>query len=238
MDRIKGISVDKEINQLIRNKRWLKIYINSFDYERITIVTQKGMIDGNDCFQIDTPADLTEIIGNAPKATELKLEFRGSDNIRYQFNNKLWQLIDGQLWISKPNSIDRIQNRNNFRVQAPLDSHLTLQQDTIQVKMRLENISIGGAFASTHLATPHHLEKFNPEVGEQFVGIELIFPPDITENSIYIPQAQIIRIDKGFQKSRVGYAFHFIEIDTGQKNLLTRAVYHLQRRFLQTRIKD
>jgi c-di-GMP-binding flagellar brake protein YcgR len=238
MERIKGTAIDKEIDQLIHNKRWLKIHITSNDYERISVITQKKIIGGEDCFQVDTPPDLNEIIVNASNKIELKLEFRGSDNIRYQFSTKHWQLINSQLWIVKPDSIDRIQNRNNFRVAAPLESHLIVQQDSTQLIMRLENISIGGAFASTHLTHPHHSSNFKPEVGEQIAGIQLSFPVDIMENSIHVLQAQIIRIEKGFQKSRVGYALHFIEIDSIQKNLLTRAVYHLQRRFLQTRIRD
>lgn len=238
MERIKGTAIDKEIDQLIRNQRWLRLQIISINYERISVVKQKKNIDGKDFFQIDTPPDLSEIITNTSKKFELKLEFRGSDNIRYEFNTQHWQLADNQLWIIKPDKIDRIQNRNNFRVAAPLESHLVLQRDSTRVKMRMENISIGGSFASTQLKHPYHSDNFDPEVGEQIVGIQLIFPADIIENFIHILQAQIIRIEKGFQKSRIGYAFHFIEIDSIQKNLLTRAVYHLQRRLLKMRIKD
>lgn len=236
MDRIKGIAVEREIDRLIRENKWLKVQIPSQGYERICVINQRSHIDGEDYFQVDTPPDLADIIDISPGKIEFRFEFRGSDNIRYQFNSRHWQLLSRDLWISKPTSITRIQKRDNFRVATPSTSNLILQQDQTQFKMRLENISISGALASTRLIL-NSSQSFNPDVGQQFIEMQLVFPTDIMETPIQILQAQIIRIDKGYQKNRIGYAFHFIEVDGSQKNLLTRVVYHLQRRFLQERIK-
>ncbi len=239
MDRIKGTAVDQEIDHLIHEKKWFKLIISSINYERICIVEQKRSFDGKDHFKIDVADELINYLSSASEEEPLfKFEFRGSDNVQYQFSSKNFRLMDGQLWINKPNSIERIQKRNNFRIMAPLKANLVLQREAVQLTLKLENISIGGAFASIRSNSPTYTNTPAPKLGQQYQEILLNFPADILEKPICILLSQIIRIEKGYQKKRDGYAFHFIEISNDQKNHLTRVVYQLQRRFLKERIKS
>lgn len=238
MDRIKGIAADREIDHLIKEKKWFKVIIPAISYEKICIVEQKRKIENSDYFRIDVSDKLITYFNLASEKPLLKFEFRGSDNVQYQFSSKNFRLLDNQLWICRPESIERIQKRNNFRILTPQKANLVLLHKESQLTLKLENISIGGAFASIRSNSPIYTGITAPKLGQQYQGILLNFPTDIMETPICILLSQIIRIEKGYQKNRDGYAFHFIEITSDQKNLLTRVVYHLQRRFLKERIKS
>jgi c-di-GMP-binding flagellar brake protein YcgR len=237
LDLIQGKSVAGIIDQLIAEKTLLGVQIPAKAFQRVSVLLDRRLINNLPHFQLDTPKELKAACQSVETNLVLHFEFTGRDKLRYQFTCHGSLLLGDHLWVSMPESIRRIQNRSHFRVETPHGSKLRLKLGDSVMDMQLGNLSLSGAFADVQVQKRHG--PFQPvlSVGQSVTGIEISFPTHMQVDPIQIKQGTVVRMDTRRMRLRVGFGFHFLEIDAANKRSLTSAIYTLQRNFLKSRLK-
>jgi c-di-GMP-binding flagellar brake protein YcgR len=237
LDLIKGKSITGIIDQLIAEKTLLGVQIPAKAFQRISVLRDQRLINNLTYFQLDTPKELKAACQSVETNLVLHFEFTGRDKLRYQFTCHGSLLIGDHLWVRMPESIRRIQNRRDFRVEVPHGSWMRLRLDDSMIDMQLEDLSLSGAFATVRVQKRHGPCQPVLSVGQNVTDIEIHFPGGIRDEPICIRKGNVVRMDTRRIRLRVGFAFHFLEIEAANQSALTSAIYDLQRAFLKSRLK-
>lgn len=230
-EKIEGDKINELLKDLCQNKVLLRVYVDGSGYEHLTLITDLEPDAKVPLLRIDTPEGLQKVL-REKQTDRVGIEFKGWDRLTYKFDTHLDSVSDNKIWLRYPDHIRRYQFRDNFRIKAPRDAILTATIEGIKLSMRIDNISLGGAFCLC--AIKHKsLVAANPRI----TNLSLIFTSLGQCLEIQIEKAEQKRIEPVTQQKKFGIAYEFVKMYPEAKRLLTQQIYELQRDYLQRRFE-
>jgi c-di-GMP-binding flagellar brake protein YcgR len=216
---------------LITQKIFIKVHLPQVDYESLTLVTDTRNEDRQPTFMIDVPKGLHKALAET-KSNRLSFEFTSSDKVTHRFISDIETISKSAISLLYPAFIQRHQQRDNFRVKAPYDSHAIVTIDDNKIRMEIDNVSLGGVFCYCQ-------NKYKSLItqGLELTGMELYFTLKNQCVNVSIQRTIIKRIESRHRPKHFGVAFEFIQIKKDAKKILVQQIYELQRAFLQNRLK-
>lgn len=230
-ETISGDKLNALIQNLKQNNILIKISIPKGDYGQLTVITDIREDSDGHSFQIDPPNGLLAALTKHPNHP-LIIEFSSKDKLPHRFEAHLKETKD-EIWFAFPEQIQRFQLRNNFRIKAPADAHITAIIDDTTVKMYVDNISIGGLFCHC----PNTVKE-KIVVGHKLKNISLMISYSDKNHMVKIGRAIVRRVEGRKRPKHFGVAFEFLTMKFDEKKRLTQIVYDLQREYLRNRIRD
>jgi len=230
-ENIDGEKLLSIFQQLISQRIFIRVYLPQVDYESLTLITDTGNDSGQPMFRIDTPKGLPKALAEA-KSNQLSFEFTSSDKVTHRFNSYIETISDSATSLLYPPFIQRHQQRDNFRVKAPFDSHAIITIDDNKIRMEIDNVSLGGVYCYCR-------NKYKSMMAQdlELAGMELYFTFKNQCVNVSIQRTMIKRMESRHRPKHFGLAFEFIKIKRDAKKLLVQQIYELQRAFLQNRLK-
>ena len=212
--------------QLRKDKTLIQIFLLGVDYKQLTIVTgiqaRKNML----FFLIDYPKGFKEAVSDV-EIWEMRFEFIGTDNLQYGFITSYGEIIGNEIWIRFPESIERTQRREHFRIEVPLGTKLHFKIKSARFEMDVINISLRGALV-TNIQKKAILKS-----GEDLIDVQLVFPSEKEDLVLNIKKVSVKRAEKNPRLGRYDYGLYFIIIEKNEETDLTKIIYELQRKLLQ-----
>lgn len=230
-ETISGKKIIELIDELIKNRTFVKVVVPGADYERLTVITRKKGKDAKRKFEIDPPEGMKALLPREGIAT-IHFEFSSENKLPHRFRASVASFGE-TICLNYPDTIRRYQLRDNFRIKAPDDTHCTTVVQGTIVHMGIENISLGGMFC-------HCPETFKVlfEMGLSVSNLQLKLTFGGKEHMLSIDTAIVRRIEGRVRPKHFGIAFDFIRLKPEAVKALTRIVYGLQRNYLQNRLKN
>jgi c-di-GMP-binding flagellar brake protein YcgR len=236
-DKIEGDTIADVIAALIEDNTLIRIKTVNGAEEGIGIINSQRAIAKNTYFQIEMPESISFPENSDEWAAELTFDFMGRDRLNYRFTATGGIIMGDKLWVRLPTHIERIQQRNNFRIEAPKKSLLEVTLEAKRYHLILENISLGGAFCRARRSLKAGLEHLPVKEDTRLEELRLVVPMDGKPAEIYVQRCRVARIVKDPDKRLLGYGIEFLEMSRQEKTHLTRIIYELQRRFLKHRLR-
>lgn len=233
-EQITGQKISDLLAWLETSRRLVKISLPRKDFDRLTLVTRRGKRNGSPAFAIDPPEGLIDA-ASAPSKNQpptILFEFSGEDGLLHRFETPIVALSEQQVWLRHPEEIQRYQMRDNFRIKAPSNAELIMQMDDSEVRMAVDNISLGGMFC---ICSKKLYEQFSIDM--PCYRLSLIINLIGQSHTIPIDRAVVRRIEKGGRPNHFGIAFQFKTIKSDARKQLTTVIYDLQRQFLKNRLQ-
>jgi c-di-GMP-binding flagellar brake protein YcgR len=230
-ENIDGDKLLSIFQQLISQRIYIKVYLPQVDYESLTLITDTCNDGRQPMFRIDIPKGLPKAIAQT-KSNRLAFEFTSSDKVTHRFNSDIETVSDDTISLFYPSFIQRHQQRDNFRVKVPFDSHAIVSIDDNKIRMEIDNVSLGGVYCYCR-------NKYKSMMTQdlELTGMELYFTFKNQCVNVSIQRTMIKRMEIRHRPKHFGLAFEFIQIKRDAKKLLVQQIYELQRAFLQNRLK-
>ena len=216
---------------LVKQQILIKVYIPKVDYENLTIVTDTRANSRQHLFQIDVPKGLHAAIMES-RSNKLSFEFTSDDKVTHRFTSDILATDRKTLSMLYPQIIQRHQQRDNFRIKAPLDSYATLSIENVKIRMEIDNLSLGGVYCFCH-----NKHKAAMPRGLELTDMELYFTLKNQCSCVRIKKTAVKRVESRHRPKRFGIAFEFKKISRDDKKLLVQLIYELQRLYLQNRTR-
>ena len=229
-ENIEGNKLLSIFQQLINQRILVKVFLRKCDFESLTLVTA-AQDDGKvQTFKIDAPKGIHDAIAET-KTAGLSFEFTSTDHVTHRFDAEIDAVSLSGISLRYPPFIQRHQQRDNFRVKVPSDSYAIVTVADTQVRMEIENISLGGLYCYC----PNKYKAFiSPEI--ELADMELFFTMKSDYCTITIQRIQVKRTEPKHRPRHFGVAFEFTQIKRTAKKQLVQQIYELQRVFLQNRL--
>jgi c-di-GMP-binding flagellar brake protein YcgR len=217
--------------QLVKQQILIKVYLRRVAYENLTIVTNTQSNGRRQTFQIDAPKGLHTAIKESG-SDRLSFEFTSDDKVIHRFTSDIVKIGRKTIAMLYPAIIQRHQQRDNFRIKAPLDSFAAVVLENAKVRMEIDNVSLGGMYCFCP-------NKYKASITQGLVmsGMELTFTLKNQCSCVMIQKAAVKRVESSHRPRRFGIAFEFVKIRREDKQLLVQLIYELQRLYLQNRVK-
>lgn len=230
-ERITGEKRFQVFEALRNDKTFLKMNLTGMDFERLTIVLEIDLGEEGPLFLIDAPAGLREALRDEAPG-KIRFEFTGPDNLQYLFNTSGGQVLHDRIWIRLPESIERIQRRRHFRLEAPLGTRLYVSLDGRRQEMNVINVSQGGLLVAPLKGTSR---SEIIRTGDYLRRIALVFPSEEDHPSLTIEEALVRRREQDTLTGEPRYGLQFTRLEKKTEKVLTDIIYRLQRQFLRKR---
>lgn len=222
-ETLSGPQVLDLITDLIRVKTLVKVSIRSSDFELLTVIlsaqVEKTAVAR---LQIDPPEGLWASLRQMDQAV-LCFEFLGQDRLPHRFE-VAFEKGYKEGWLPGPQSIRRFQLRNDFRIKTPANAYATALINETELKMALDNISLGGIFC--HCPNAAKAMLFNDQIIE---NLSLVFGFEGQYQMISIGRVLVRRIEGRTRQKHFGVAFKFAQVDAEAKKRLIELISALQR---------
>ena len=236
INKIEGNAIKEIFKELIRDKTFIRIRLIEGDYERLTLMTGIRKKLRNQIFQIDYPQGFKEAVAGSSN-WKADIAFTGNDNLKYSFIATGGQILQDEIRIPFPRSIQRHQRRKHFRLDAPDGTTLTFNVKADVCKEKVIDISLGGAMIALVYPGDKDPNGLPFIIGDVLRDVELIFPSETGDQKIDIKKAVVVRIEDGRSGPQKYCGLQFIEIEKNQIKALTEFIYNYQRRFLRKRLR-
>jgi hypothetical protein len=230
-ETIEGLKIDSIFDHLISERTLIKVSLPQTSYESLTLITDVPKNQRSKTFRIDPPKGLMNHLRQA-RPYRLKFEFTGPDQLLHRFEVPATSFSESDVWLEYPPKIARYQMRDNFRVKISGNSFADLEIGQQNVQMKIDNISLGGAFCICK-------NKFKP-LFEKAGRLEDMTLKIALKNDIFIVTIDVVhvnRIEPHERPKYFGIAFEFIRMQNDVRKKMVRYIYKMQRQFLQTRLK-
>ena len=230
-ENIVGPKLLTTFDQLTRDKTLVKISLKNNDFESLTVVTRTDNEGASPIFEVDPPKGLFAAIAES-KIKSIHFEFTSEDSVTHHFDAEIKNVAKNNVTLLFPQFIHRHQQRDNFRVKVPFDSYAKLTIDDVELRMAIDNISLGGVLC---LCPNKYKSKFTEQ--QRLNNMELIITLDTECVIVGIQQVQVNRLETKPQPKHFGIAFEFRRIKRNDKKVLVQQIYEFQRYYLQNRLK-
>lgn len=230
-DIISGKKLIKTIKQLQRDRTILRINILGTGFEGLTVITDIISREDNPGILIDYPGGADDSVPYS-YGKRILFEFRGKDRIHYRFRSVVSEVRENGIKIEPLESIERIQRRKHFRVDAPAGTMMIFNTQEKKYQFNVINLSEGGALINLK-ASFHNRILFN--VGAKISNLFLMCEENNLNVRIKIKDAEILRTDKRPETGRYNYAIKFIGIDKDNIYEIREFIYKCQRILLKRR---
>jgi len=233
--KISGTKVKNIIEQLYKDKSFIKIKLSGSDCEILSVVTNLRLFNNKSFLAIDQTSDFIAALATNNDSKELFIEFSGQDGVLYDFKSNNLELELDSIWIEFPKFIYRYQKRDDFRVSTPNGSKIIVADNAFNSGFVLVDISLSGALIKSIRKKQDDSGNLKFSIGETLDNFKLLIPLKAEKVEINIKKAQIVRTFQ--QKISIYYGLHFNCIDLTEKQALVKVIYEIQRFFLANRIK-
>lgn len=230
-ENIEGPKLNTLFENLASTRTFVKVSLAHSDYESLTVVAQTPMEGSHNLFTIDPPGGLVEAVAQS-NSSRLHFEFNTDDGVAHHFDSEIKTISNASVCLHFPPFIQRYQQRDNFRVKVIFDSFAKLIIEECEVRMEIENLSLGGVYC---ICKNKHKAKFAEQ--QMLQGLELNIATPNECHVVPVEQARVNRIESKPRPKHFGIAFEFIRIKRDAKKILTQQIYELQRQRLQHRLK-
>jgi c-di-GMP-binding flagellar brake protein YcgR len=234
--KIEGPKLDALFESLITEKTILSMYVAGTDFQRLTCIIGAERTPEGNRLLVDCPEGFTQATAKT-ETLDIRFNFNGKDQLEYLFSTSSGTLSGSTLKVPFPDYVERLQRRKNFRIDTLPGTRLYFSTGKLEGQIDLINISLGGAFGM--------LSKLNQEnptgsvfkVNQRLYKIRIVFPSDklMEQKTVFVKKAEVRRIERDRERKRYKYALEFMNIDKENHQELTKAIYHIQRQFLQNR---
>ncbi len=230
-ENIEGPKLNTIFSRLAVNKTFVKVSLAHGDYESLTVVAQTQKDSSQNLFRIDPPKGLIEVLAES-NASQLHFEFSSDDGVAHHFDSEIKTISGDSVCLHFPPFIQRYPQRDTFRVKVIFDSFVKLFIEETELRMGIENLSLGGVYC---YCLNRHKAKFEER---QFLnGVELNITMPNECYVVTIDQAKVNRIEPKPRPKHFGIALEFIRLNREAKKILVQQIYELQRQRLQHRLK-
>lgn len=239
MDGAAKLSKEKtrQLFTYLKDQRVLvKLVVKGTGFESVTVITGLRSKNNQEQFRIDSPDDF-QIILQSRDCGNLYFEFNGQDKVLYTFETRpdpKWH--SGDVWIPVPDTVDRIQRRRNFRLEAPMGTELVLRQLHPPLRMVVLDFSLGGLLCVVESARERIKRNLMLTRGRTLRNLELLFRDENVTTKIRVSEATIVRLETNPVTGYRQYAFQFMRMDKNEEKTLTKVLYSMQRRLLRQRL--
>jgi hypothetical protein len=230
-ENIAGQKLLTLFHQLTADKTLVNVSVQNNDFESLTLVTRTLNDGAGALFYIDPPKGLVNAVAKS-KTSRLHFEFNSVDRVTHRFEANIKTISPDAVCLVLPTFVQRHQQRDNFRVKAQYDSYAKLSIDEIELRMAIDNVSLGGVYC---LCPKKYKSKFHQE--QMIKNMELFMTLEKECFVVPIQQVRVNRFETKPLPKHFGIAFEFIRIKRSPKKLLVQQIYELQRHFLQNRLK-
>jgi c-di-GMP-binding flagellar brake protein YcgR len=230
-ENIEGSRRIELLKELRDDRTFLQLTLPESDYNNLTIITRILDEGNNFSFLIDTPKGLHKAIADT-EAQQLFFEFSSKDRVTHRFHADIATVSQDGVLCQSPPSIERYQQRDNFRVRAVYPCQAEAHIDDAVIEMEIDNVSLGGVYCYCRNEFKSLFEK-----GANLEDMELSFTLQDDCMRIPIQLATVNRVEPRHRPRQFGIAFEFIRISQEARQHLVQQIYELQREFLQNRVK-
>ena len=230
-ETIDGPKIGELIRGLIENKTLVHVSVPRTEYERLTLVLDARTEDTGLVFQIDPPEGLLPTLAQNP-VKDLYFQFSTPDRLPHRFTAVISRIDGNEIWLRHPEFIQRYQLRRNFRIKAPSNAQATIQIDDRQIKVTVDNISLGGFFCHC----PNSVKGLI-SMDQLIHDVDMFFMIGGESQQATIKRTRVRRLEGRTHPKHFGLALEFVDMDGEMKKHLTQIIYKLQREFLKNRLK-
>lgn len=232
VNRIQGRKTVSVFEDLRTQRSPMRFHVLGRGYERLTIVTGLESRDGRMFILIDLPNHFENDVPDWA-GERVQLEFTDKDRIPHSCRTQIDHLDGDDLWLVFPPHINRMQRRRYFRVEPPAGTRLSFSFQGFSMEAPVLNISMGGAFVNS----PDKLDTraVTLQAGMSLYDLLLVGAMAEEKVEVRIKRAEVVRVEKIPEHSRINSAVQFFRMDRTDEALLERFIYHSQRAFLRKR---
>ena len=230
-ENIEGPKILSIISRLVSDKTLVKLSLEHSAYERLSLVTKIQKSAPHHLFDIDPPKGLLEAVSENDSRM-IHFEFSSNDGVIHRFDALIDGISESQVILQFPSFIQRHQQRNNFRVKAVFDSYATLSIDDTELRMKIDNVSLGGVYC---YCPTRYKSMFSVDQIHQNMTLSITMEKECFV--IPIEQVRVNRMESKPKPKQFGMAFEFIRMKRDARKTLVQQVYELQRYLLQNRLK-
>ena len=229
-ENIEGPKLNSIFSRLAADKTFVKVSLAK-DYESLTVIGQTPTDGNQNLFRIDPPKGLIEMVAKS-NTSQLHFEFNSDDGVAHHFDSEIKTISEDSVCLHFPPFIQRYQQRDNFRVKVMFDSFAKLFIEESELRMGIENLSLGGVYCH---CLNRHKAKF--EERQLLNGLELNITMPSECYVVTIDLAKVNRIEPQPQPKHFGIALQFMRLNREAKKILVQQIYELQRQRLKHRLK-
>jgi hypothetical protein len=205
-------------------------------FDRLTCITDMVETPDGNYLMVDPPDDFMDAVkDDAP--LDLQFNFNGPDRLEYIFRSYGGELGPHGIKIPFPKSVQRLQRRQNFRVNTLPGTQMQFRMKKIRGVLDLINISLGGVYGILAKHNFKFMRRSILKMNQQVYQCSIVFPGDEDgpSETVYIDQAEVKRVEHDKERDLYRYALAFGDIEKEEHQRLTQAIYDLQRRYLRRR---
>jgi len=229
-ENIEGPKLNTIFSGLAAEKTYVKVSLVHGNYESLTVVTQSQTDSNQNLFRIDPPKGLIDVVAES-NASQLHFEFSSEDGVAHHFDSDIKTISEDTVCLHYPLFIQRYQQRDNFRVKVVFDSFAKLLIGETELRMEIENLSLGGVYCYCQ-----NRYKARFEERQLFNGLELNLTMPNECYVVTIDQAKVNRMESKPRPKHFGIALEFIRLSREARKILVQQIYELQRQRLKHRL--
>jgi c-di-GMP-binding flagellar brake protein YcgR len=201
------------------------------DYERLTMIIGVQNKKEPFYFLIDYPGEFETAIKKT-RQWNIYFEFIGKDRVTYRFRTLGGHISGGDISISFPEMVERIQRRGRFRMRAPTSAKMVVSRDAKCHEFSVINLSEGGILVEMDRDAAN-----GPvfQTGDYLGKPAILFSEYRRQAQVNIKEALVKRIEKTPGTLSYRYALQFTELKPATKRELRDLIYRFQRDFLKKR---
>lgn len=227
--------INKALTELRRQKQLIKMQMTRDDFECLTIINGERRENGVDYFVIDYPAEFEQISDGSDQ--NVLFEFTDIDKQHFVFETSLRERENGEIWVRRPERMERLQRRKNFRIEAPEGTYIRVENGPDSFRRQVLDVSLGGTLIVVALEKEDRETMPNLEVGDELQNLELNFSSGPQRKMVRIQKAEVVRLDEEEALGLHQCAIEFTRLRMGEEKTLTDIIYQVQRQFLRERLK-
>jgi c-di-GMP-binding flagellar brake protein YcgR len=234
--KIEGLKIEALFESLIADKTIISMHVAGTDFQRLTCITAVERTSDGHQFSVDCPEGFSQAIASS-ETLNLRFNFNGRDHLEYIFSTSGGSRLGRELKVPFPDFVERLQRRKNFRIDVMPGTRMIFSSGKIKGQIELINISLGGAYGLLGKHNQKNLTGSLFKSNQRLYKVRIVFPADkmVDEQTVIIRKAEVRRIERDRERKHYKYAFEFMTIDKENLQELTKAIYHIQRMFLQNR---
>jgi c-di-GMP-binding flagellar brake protein YcgR len=223
-ERIKGEELTRMLREWIRSRQVCRMEIRDTEHAWFTLLL--GIKKGKDSsfLVIDRVAGIERALAGA-KTSEISIRFFERDGVRCSFTVRVLRCLAEQIHADLPETIDRLQRRAAFRLEALSGTEIGFQVEPLgEVRGKVRDYSLGGL--------SFYFEKETSlGVDDRVTGLRLQLSGSGGMRVLSIPRAVIRRIEMDGQGKRL-CALEFLELPRKTKEDLWTHLIEMQRKVL------
>ena len=234
-DTIRGEAITAVLNELIQSRTLVRIKMIGKDYEQLTIIHAIRSRKGERYFLIENPIELQDILIDY-SGLPFQFEFTNAHGVPYTFTTLGDWMEDEEIWLRFPETIEKRQQRRNFRIEVPPNTFLYFTFQERKHILSVVNLSLGGSFGAL-MMLDNACSGLDIAVGDIVENLKLVLRNGPLTRQLNVSKAKVVRTEEKPMHPNIFLACEFLEMDKENERKLTEIIFELQRQILRQRIR-